>query len=174
MVAIPFPEEVRERVTSYIKHQGTKSPDAIIDLVRTSQQKYLDLVSAVSEEVAAKKPAEDEWSVRELTLHVLSAQRGVAALVRNLSRGEAPPKGGGAGQLIDDNGQPFASYVDDLRALNATMLDEIANMPPTPQLEPTAPHPFFGPLNCKEWAAFQRIHDEDHVQHAQKILAAVS
>jgi hypothetical protein len=28
-------------------------------------------------------------------------------------------------------------------------------------------------LNCKEWAAFQRVHDEDHVQHAEKILAAV-
>ncbi len=31
MAAIPFPDEVRERVTSYIKHQGTKSPEAIIE-----------------------------------------------------------------------------------------------------------------------------------------------
>ncbi len=174
MTTAPFPDEVRDRVTSYIKHQGAKSPAAIIDLVRTSQQKYVDIVSAVSDDVAAKKPAPDEWCIRELTMHVLSAQDSVALLVHNLSRSEPPPTGRGAGQLVDDNGQPFAAIVDDLRALNARLLDEIANLPAEPALEPKSPHPFFGPLNCKEWAAFQRVHDEDHVQHAQKILAAVS
>lgn len=174
MTTAPFPDEVRDRVTSYIKHQGAKSPEAIIDLVRTSQQKYIDIISAVSDDVATKKPAADEWSIRELTLHVLSAQDSVALLVHNLSRNEPPPTGRGAGQLVEDRGQPFSALVDDVRALNARLLDEIASMPAEPALVPVAPHPFFGPLNCKEWAAFQRVHDEDHVQHAQKILASVS
>jgi hypothetical protein len=138
-----------------------------------SQQKYLEIISGLSDEIVAKKPAPDEWSIRELTRHVLSAETGVTALVHNLARGEAPPKGGGAGQLVDDNGGPFALYVDQLRALNGRMLETIADLPAEPNLEAKAPHPFFGPLNCKEWAAFQRIHDEDHVQHAQKILAAI-
>jgi hypothetical protein len=174
MSTAPFPDEVRDRVTSYIKHQGAKSPDAIMDLVRTSQQKYLEIVSAVPHDIAAKKPAPEEWSIRELTLHVLSAQDSVALLVHNLSRSEPPPTGRGAGQLVEDKGQPFAAIVEDLRALNVRLLDEVANMPAEPALEPKSPHPFFGPLNCKEWAAFQRVHDEDHVQHARKILAAVT
>lgn len=173
MATIPFPEEVRDRVTSYIQHQGAKSPDAIVDLVRTSQARYLDVISGLDDAVVAKKPAADEWSIRELTRHVLSAQDSVALLIHSLSRGEAPPSGRGAGQMVDDDGQPFASYIDDLRALNARLLEEIAALPAEPNLVAKAPHPFFGPLNCKEWAAFQRVHDEDHVQHAQKILAAV-
>jgi hypothetical protein len=37
----------------------------------------------------------------------------------------------------------------------------------------TRPHPFFGELTAMQWAVFQRVHDEDHVQHVRKILAAV-
>jgi hypothetical protein len=173
MTAIPFPEEVRDRVTSYIKHQGGKSPDAIIDLVRTSQEKYIAIISSVSDDVAARKPAPDEWSIRELTRHVLDAQTSVTQLVHHLSRGERPPAGGGASRMVEDDGQPLDEYTAQLRDLNTRLLKEIAGMPAEPNLDLKVPHPFFGDLNCKEWAAFQRVHDEDHVQHAQKILAAV-
>lgn len=174
MTAAPFPDEVRDRVTSYIKHQGAKSNDAIIDLVRTSQQRYLDVISNVADDVANRKPADNEWSVRELTRHVISAKEGVAMLVHNLSRGEPPASGRTAGQLIEDDGSPFAQLVVKVGEVNAQLVEAVTNLPDTPNLEQTANHPFFGPLNCKEWAAFQRVHDEDHVQHAQKILAVVS
>ena len=95
MTAIPFPEEVRDRVTSYIQHQGGKSPEAIIELVKTSQQRFLDVITPVSDDVAARKPAEDEWCIRELVRHVIDAQESVALLVHNLSRGEGPPQGRG-------------------------------------------------------------------------------
>jgi hypothetical protein len=173
MTPAPFPDEVRDRVTSYIRHQGSKSPDAIIDLVRTSQQKYTDIIAGTPDDVATRRPGANEWSLLELTRHVLSAQEGVAALVHSLARSEPTPGGREAGQLIDDGGEPLSALVDRVRALNARLLDEIANLPESPDLDAKANHPFFGPLNCKEWAAFQRVHDEDHIQHAQKILAAV-
>jgi hypothetical protein len=47
-------------------------------------------------------------------------------------------------------------------------------MPEQPNIELKSPHPFFGPLNASEWAVFQRVHDEDHAQHAQKIIAATA
>ncbi len=174
MAAIPFPDEVRDRVTSYIQHQGKKSPEALVDLVRTSQQRYIDVIASLSDDVAAKTPAPGEWSVRELTLHVIDAQSGVSSLVQLLAIGERPKGGAGPGRMIDDDGRSFEKYVQMLREVNARMLDAISNLPPQPNLEEAAPHPFFGPLNCKEWAAFQRVHDEDHVQHAQKILAALA
>ena len=174
MAAIPFPEEVRDRVTSYIQHQGSKSPDAVLDLVQTSQQRFLDVVSGLREDVAARKPAPEEWSVRELVRHVIDAEESVAILVHNLSRGEGPPSGRGAGRMVEDTGQPFLDFVAQLRGVNDSLIREIRGLPAAPDLEKKAPHPFFGPLNCMEWAAFQRVHDEDHVQHAQKILAAVA
>lgn len=174
MAAIPFPDEVRDRVTSYIQHQGAKSPGAIVELVQASQQRFLDVVTGLPDDVATRKPATDEWSVRELLRHVIGAEANVVGLVHNLARGDSPPVGGGAERMVEDVGQPLAEFVTLLRTTNERLIDAIRNLPDAPDLTQKAPHPFFGPLNCMEWAAFQRVHDEDHVQHAQKILAAVA
>lgn len=167
-------DDIRARVTSYIQHQGTKSRDALADLVRTSQERFIDVVSGVSDDIAVKKPAPDEWSVRELTRHVVATERFVADLIWHIARAQQPPpRPGGLGMTIDDDARPFAGWVADLRDANAKMIETILGLPDAPDTSLTPPHPFFGPLNCREWAAFQRVHDEDHVQHAGKILAAV-
>jgi hypothetical protein len=77
--------------------------------------------------------------------------------------------------LLEDDGRPFAEYVAELRDVNARMLAAIDGLPTDDSINTTmtAAHPFFGELNCLEWTVFQRVHDEDHVQHAQKILASV-
>ena len=36
----------------------------------------------------------------------------------------------------------------------------------------TFDHPFFGPLNCKGWVAFQRLHDADHIGQIEQIKAS--
>jgi hypothetical protein len=33
-----------------------------------------------------------------------------------------------------------------------------------PNLEATVPHAVFGPLNCRAWFLFLRIHDMDHTR----------
>jgi hypothetical protein len=172
-----LPTEVRDRVVSYMQHQAGKPRDEIIALVAKSQQRYIDVVGALSDDAASRKPSPDEWSVRELIRHVISAQRGVASLVHHLSRGAAPPASDdtrGAGNAVPDDERGFAAFVDELRAVNETMLQAIRDLPASPNLTERAKHPFFGDLNCLEWAVFQRVHDEDHVQHAQKILAATA
>lgn len=173
-----LPQDVIERVTIYIQHQAGKSRDAVIDLVRTSQLRYLDVISAIDNAAAAKKPAPEEWSVRELLRHVILAEQDVTALVHDLSRGAIPPPTitgrRSIGAMIDDDARPFNALVGQLRDVNGAMLRAIEGLPDAPNLEMKAPHPFFGPLNCMEWAVFQRVHDEDHVQHAQKILAATA
>jgi hypothetical protein len=169
-------EDIASRVKSYIQHQATKSREFVVDLVATSQGRYIDIVGNVSDDVAARKPAPDEWSIRELTLHVLTTQASVARMVADTARGNEPaPEKRGLGMTrSDDPAAPFASIVEELRGVNADMLDAIRAMPEPPNTSITPPHPFFGPLNCVEWAVFQRVHDEDHVQHANKILAAVA
>ena len=168
-------DDIRARVTAYIQHQGTKTPDAIADLVRTSQQRYVDAVGGISDEVAVKKPAPDEWSIRELTRHVVTTERFVAGLIWHIARGqEPPPRPGGLGMTVDDDARPFAGWVAELREANEKMIETILGLTESADASITPAHPFFGPLNCREWAAFQRVHDEDHVQHAGKILAAVS
>lgn len=170
-----MPDDVRDRVTSYIQHQGTKSRAALIDLVRTSQERYATAVGGASEELTLRKPSADEWSLRELTRHVVTTEDFVADLIAAVARSEAPPeRRGGLGMMREDDGRPFTALLDDLRAVNAKMLATIGALPEPPDVSIKPPHPFFGALNCLEWAAFQRVHDEDHVQHAAKILAALA
>jgi hypothetical protein len=38
-------------------------------------------------------------------------------------------------------------------------------------LDKSFSHPLFGPLNLKEWLAFQRIHSMDHIQQIDEIKA---
>ena len=166
-----LPDDVRERVTSYIKHQATKSPQAIIDLVSATQKRFLEIVAPLDDGIVARQTAADEWSIHDLVRHVVSAESGVAKLVHGLARGVRPDTGNlGIGSMVD--GGSYGTLIEQLRAANAAILEAIATLPADPDTTTLAKHPFFGELNCLEWAAFQRVHDTDHVQHAEKILAA--
>jgi hypothetical protein len=165
-------EDIRTQVVSYIQHQSRKTHDDIAALVESHQQRLLDLVSGVSPEAAVRKPAPDEWSLRELLLHVVGSEEGVARLVTRLAKGDAPTRNGEIGRLADGP-DDYGELLDRLSEANVRMLEAIRSLPDEPDLEATALHPFFGDLNCREWAVFQRIHDTDHLQHAEKIIAAV-
>ncbi|MEX0750320.1 MAG: DinB family protein, partial [Dehalococcoidia bacterium] len=93
-----------------------------------------------------------------------------------LARGTTPPAedlvGAGIGMIPADDGRPYAEALAELRQRNADLLDAVRSLPDAPNLEMQLPHPFFGPLNCLEWAGFQRVHDLDHIQHARRIIAA--
>jgi len=175
-----LPQDVVERVLSYIRHQGEKSPAALAELVEAGQAKLLDAVAGVDEAIASKKPAADEWSVRELMLHVVSAESGVAHVVGRLSVGAIDAAGStkeSSQRLIGvarpDDGITFAALLDELRTVNERTLAAVRAIPASADRSAKPHHPFFGPLDVFEWAAFQRVHDEDHVQHAKKILEAV-
>jgi len=109
--------------------------------------------------------------MRELLRHVVSAEAGVAAMVERLSRGEAFDGVRRTGSMIDDD-PSFEAMLGRLRDTNERLLSAIRALPADAPLDVKSDHPFFGELNCREWAAFQKIHDEDHIQHARKIIAS--
>jgi hypothetical protein len=164
-------EEVAARVRSYIRHQAGKPPEVIAALVEDSQQRLLAAFVECERDVAERKPAPDEWSMHDLARHVVSAEGGVCAAIERLSHGDAPLTERRVGGQPADDGASYDELVDRLRTTNARLLDIIRSLPPDADTTTTALHPFFGELNCREWAAFQRVHDEDHIQHAAKIVA---
>ena len=168
-------DDIRERVVSYIRHQAGKSRAAVIDLVSTNQAELLKVMASVDAATAARQPAPDEWSLHELLRHVIAAEGAVATLIEKLARSERPPELRRAmGMMGDDAAAPFATLVERLQDVNQRLLDVIAALPAEPDMAMQAVHPFFGDLNCMEWAVFQRVHDADHIQHVGKILAALS
>lgn len=175
-----LPQEVVARVTSYIRHQGAKPPGELADLVRAGQQKLLDAIGRVDEDCASRKPAPEEWSLRELMLHVVSAERGLAHMIGQISAGTLDATGSTqersqrlVGMSQQDDGATFAELLAELRDVNERTLAAVRAIPEDADRSAKPHHPFFGPLDVFEWAAFQRVHDEDHAQHARKILEAV-
>lgn len=165
----------RKRYLDIMHAHGTMSPDDIVASLTETQSELLAVFRSASDEQAARKPAPDEWSLFELARHTDFTERLIAKLIHNLARSGFPSaedlEGSGLGMMPPDDGRTYAGVLDDLATRNTALLDAIRGLPDEPNLELQAPHPFFGPLNCKGWAGFQRVHDLDHIQHARKILA---
>jgi hypothetical protein len=167
----------RERYLEIMHGHGSLPSSAIVESVRETQLQLQEILRAVDEEQAHRKPAPGEWGLRDLTLHAAFTERLMAKLIHHLARGEGPSAedlvGAGIGMMPADDGRTYAEAVAELERMNEAVLAAVGSLPEEPNLEMRLPHPFFGPLNCREWAGFQRVHDLDHIQHARRIIAAI-
>ncbi len=178
-MATEAPSEVRERVTGYIKHNANKSNDAVLDLIHHGHKQMMELVDGLSDEQATFKPSAEEWSVLDTMQHVVAAKKGVARLCEALARGEKPGGLGGEGEDTQKQdgvtGREYATLAEASEAAVAAH-EELAafvnGLSEAANTEETHDHFLFGPLNCREWAVFQRVHDGDHGGQIEKIKAA--
>ena len=60
-----------------------------------------------------------------------------------------------------------AELQEDLLESGQQLGGMIGRLPEPPNMEATAPHAFFGDLDCKSWYLFQRVHDADHMQQIE-------
>ena len=166
----------REQYLQMMHDHGTKPREEIIESVRETQERLLDIFSSASQAQAARKPADSEWSLHELALHAVFTETLIAKLIHHTARSSRPSaedlEGAGIGMMPQGDSRTYEEVINDLRRVNEDLLDAVRGLPEEPNREMKPPHPFFGPLNCLEWAGFQRVHDTDHIQHAEKILAA--
>jgi hypothetical protein len=161
----------RERLVSYISHQAAKGPGSIRGTIQKGHHQLLGIIDGLSEQQATFKPSPDVWSVLEVLRHAVDAERGVGRSCAALARGETP-----AGQAQPGrSGGALPSLTEARSALDAAhdeLLAFVATLSPETNLEARFEHPFFGPLNCQEWAVFQRVHDGDHAEQIEQIKAA--
>jgi hypothetical protein len=167
----------REEYVQLMRDHATKSPAEIIASVSETQQELFDVFSSVDEARALVQPAPDEWSLRDLALHAVFTERLIGKLIHHTARGAVPPaedlEGAGIGMMPKDDARSYTEILSDLARMNVRLLDAVRDLPQQPDTQMLVPHPFFGRLNCLEWAGFQRVHDLDHIQHARKIIATI-
>jgi hypothetical protein len=173
-------EDIQQRRDEYLQlmhDHGLKTRDEIVASVGETQRELFAWFSSCDEARSSRPPAEGEWCIRELARHGVFTEVLIAKMIHHLARGTYPAaedfKGSGVGMMPHDDGRPYAAIMRELADVNDALLASVRELPDEPNLEMKLPHPYFGPLNCKEWAGFQKVHDTDHIQHAQKILAAV-
>ena len=164
------------RVRGYLLAQAEKNDFAALwPKVMEQRSALLAAFAELSEAQAAFRPATGEgegaWGAADLARHLVSSTRNVMAIVEAISRGEAAPNDP-LGTLGD---VAYASFVEARKALIDVSLEFAAlpgRLPAAPNLEATVEHAFFGPLNCRAWFLFQRIHDTDHINQIAALRAA--
>jgi hypothetical protein len=172
-----FPAETVNHITNYIKHNATKEPPALHGLIDQGNRQLAGMLDGMSDAQARWKPAPGDWCALELLHHVVSAKRGVARICARLASGETLPGTGREGDEQDGvtRGDPFASLADARAALDVAHRETLAFVDgplATANCDTRFSHFVFGDLNCREWAAFQRVHDGDHSQQIEKIKSA--
>jgi hypothetical protein len=176
---LTVPDDVMTFVRTYIRETAARPAADIAAAVQEGHDELRRAFDDVSEAQARFKPGPDDWSILELLDHVVTVKRAMALLATSLSKGAWPPGFSVASEREDfQDGVTFVRFdalaearaaVDaahgELMAFIATITDDTST-------EKEFRHFLFGSMNCRQWAAFQRIHDADHAPGIGKIKAA--
>jgi uncharacterized damage-inducible protein DinB len=163
----------RDRVRRYLVSQAERRDWLELwPRVVAARTELLEALTDVTQEQAEWKPPAEGWSILEVARHLLASSKDVLAVVQRLASGEAAERGTGIGEQpasgpteIEDVRREFARHSVEFSALPS-------RLPESPDYSKTAPHMFFGELNCRAWYLFQRVHDLDHLNQIKTNKAA--
>ena len=168
-------EDPAARVRGYLIAQAEKNDFAALwPRVMEQRSALLAAFAELTEAQAAFRPAAGEgegaWGAGDLAQHLVASTRNVIAIVGALARGEDAPRDplGTLGEAA------YPSFADARKALIDVSLEFAAlpgRLPSTPDLRTTVEHGMFGPLNCRAWFLFQRVHDTDHINQIAALRA---
>ncbi len=161
--------DIGEQALSYIRHQATKSMDDLAGLMGRTAADCARCLEGVSEEQASFQ-YDEEWSIKEVLGHMLSSGKGVNQEIANLVEDNPPSMTARMG-IVSGADRSIEEMRQMLTALWTETGRLVSSLPEAGNLERTWEHPAFGPLNFREWIAFQRLHAMDHVQQMEKVKA---
>ena len=168
--AAALPEDARQQVVSYVKHQASKSTADLLGLIDRAAGWIEKSLEGVSESQARFCPEPGEWCIADVLRHVDASMRGTARVVESLAAGEKADLRG-----IEAVAEAGQETLAELRRGVARSYDEVraavSAIPEGAASGATAFHPFFGDLNCREWAAFVYVHSRDHADQIEKAKA---
>lgn len=175
---LTIPDERRQLAIAYLREGGSKTAAEIEASVEEGHAAVLLALDGLSDDQATWKPAPDEWSVLELLAHVVTCKQIVATLCPSMAQGQLPP---GFGPAVEVEGaqdgvtvarfENVATARAAADAAHAALLTFLRSADGSVNTDMTFKHFVFGPLNCREWAFFQRLHDDDHRPQINAIRA---
>jgi hypothetical protein len=162
-------------VLTFIKDTAAKVPADIAAAVQEGHDHVLRNIDGITDTQAAWKPAPDEWSIIETMAHIVTVKRVTVALTTHLGAGDMPP---GFGTHLEkeesQDGVTLAKFetITEARESAQSAHDELLaliNQIDGMNRDVRFKHFFFGPMNAREWACFQRIHDGDHFPQLENV-----
>jgi hypothetical protein len=165
----------RANVRSYLQAQAAKL--SLQDLVRKVEGDSSQLAEAAEAAAAidqARPPGAGDWSVNDVLSHLHGVCAGVnAGIVAAAEAGLQPDL---QRDTLDetDVDRPAGEWVSAIQAERGAMFERVLRLRGDEHLDVTWEHPFFGPLNWREWLLFLRIHDIDHARQIGQIVETLA
>jgi hypothetical protein len=117
-------------------------------------------------------PAEDSWSIEEVMRHLIFACAGAAERIAELAAGR-PAEGVSAPGILGGNEDAnLRTLIERYNEAHDRLEAVLRSLRGQEYLEPTAPHPAFGDLNCRAWAALYGRHLASHARQVADIKAS--
>lgn len=128
--------------------------------IRGARKRLLDRVAAAPDaEIAAG--SDDDWSLGQIALHLLTVERGICGIALRLAGGEPA---GATGQPRPKAGSATREAIADLATkAEARLQRTVADLPREPNTTATARQPYYGELNCFGWLLAIPLHYEAHL-----------
>jgi hypothetical protein len=166
-------DEEQQRIRAYLQTQAAKlSVTDLVAKVRSDMEQVRIAAEAVPPQRFDEKPAPDEWSANEVMAHIVGGARGgTDAIIRAIENGAAPDKQVSDRMEATEQQHTAAEWWQALVAERERLFERASKANGDEHLDVTWAHPFFGPLNWREWLLFQRIHDLDHARQMQALVA---
>lgn len=166
-------EEMQKRLAKaldWIKQHQDDTQEELHAQFSALAQQYNEQITGLDDAQFDFKPSDKDWSVREVSLHVSHSMRGGARAIKILAGGTTLPDDVAPGVLDEDPGDQAKIVAAVDRELQA-VLDAMSCFDGTENLEATFKHPFFGPLQSRQLAAFNILHLTIHVKQVQRVKA---
>ena len=173
-----IPQRNKEWAVAFIAEHSVEGPVQIAAIVQEGHDEILAAIAPLTDAQAKQKPSDDDWSVLDAMAHVVTTKQVIVGLCRSLGEGVWPP---GIGPEWEEeaaqDGITTASFSSIIAARDAAQaahseLVELIHELDRANTDVRFKHYIFGPLNAREWAVFQRIHDGDHIPQIERLVAS--
>jgi hypothetical protein len=168
-------EDPIQQVMSYIRHQASKGLDSLAGLMARTAEDWSRCLETINDRQAAFAPG-SEWSPHQVLAHFVSATATVNRHVTQIAAGAAPPTAPFDEATVTpvERAPTIAAERTRVADLFRDTVTMVKSLEDGPRLSEKFDHPMFGPLDLKEWIAFQRIHSMDHIDQINKVKAEPS
>jgi hypothetical protein len=161
--------DVQQRVLSYVHHQADKDMADLAALMERTAEDCARCLEGISEEQAAFQ-YDQEWSIKQVLGHLVGATALVSDDIARIAESREPSPRYGIGGTSGGE-RPIEELRQALADEWARSVKLVRSLSEEAGYKPMPDHPWFGPLNGKEWIAFQRLHAMDHIQQIETIKA---
>lgn len=181
----------QRRALDYARRRGTEAGvDEVRAKVASAFRNLESLLLSLPETVAKRRPAPARWSVQEVVDHLVESHRPAVEQLRELVSGRSPAGGPIPAGLLSPGAmdRPWSAVVADLQAVHRDFLGELDRTDEATPLTARAavemvvrcatPDGALEPVHWVEtfdWKAYAiliRAHSLEHLQQAQRALAA--